>query len=102
MSISQMILQYVITLILGGVVGFLTTQLKSKNKKNKALEDAVKALLKDRLIERYRELKEKGEISILDKENLEEMFNQYENLDGNGTVGRMVKELLDSKTKIVN
>lgn len=101
MDITQMIMQYIITLILGGAVGFLSTQLKTSKKKHKTLENGVKALLKDRLVDRYRELKEADGISILDKENIEEMFEQYKNLDGNGTVKRMVEELLNSKTKIV-
>ena len=58
----------------------MTTKIKDKGKKDKAIENGVKALLRNELIRRYREFEEKGEISILDKENLEEMFEQYKNL----------------------
>ena len=40
-------------------------------------------------------------MSILDKENIEAMFEQYQNLGGNGTVKKMYEELLDLPTKII-
>ena len=43
----------------------------------------------------------KGEMSILDKENVEHMFKEYENLGGNGTVKQMYEELLGLPIKIV-
>ena len=70
-------------------------------KKDLAIEQGVQALLRNEIIRRYREFESKGEISILDKENLEEMFEQYKNLGGNGTVKKMMDDLLDLKTKIV-
>ena len=58
-------------------------------------------MLRNELIRRYREYEIKKEISILDKENMEAMFKQYENLGGNGTVKKMYEELLDLPTKII-
>ena len=70
-------------------------------KKNNSIEKGLVALLRDRLIQTYREYEVKGEISILDKENIEDMFKQYENLGGNGTVKKMYEELLELPTKII-
>ena len=58
-------------------------------------------MLRNELIRRYREYETKQEISILDKENMEAMFKQYENLGGNGTVKKMYEELLNLPTKII-
>lgn len=107
-DILKIILSYIIPTVLGSLVGFLSTKLK-KNKekekimeeKNKAIETGVQALLRNEIIRRYREFESKGEISILDKENLEEMFIQYKNLGGNGTVKKMMDDLLSLKTKII-
>lgn len=100
-NILQMILSYLIPTILGGILGFISTKLKKNKKKDLAIEQGVQALLRNEIIRRYREFESKGEISILDKENLEEMFEQYKNLGGNGTVKKMMEDLLELKTKII-
>ena len=74
---------------------------KEQERKNKAIENGVQALLRNELIRRYREYESKGEMSILDKENIEHMFNEYANLGGNGTVKKMYDELLGLPIKIV-
>ena len=62
------------------VFKYICKRIKKQNKKQEALENGVQALLRDRLVERYREVKTKGEISILDRENLEHMYAEYVNL----------------------
>lgn len=100
-EIINVITSYLIPTILGGILGFISTKLKKNKKKDLAIEQGVQALLRNEIIRRYREFETKGEISILDKENLEEMFEQYKNLGGNGTVKKMIDELLELKTKII-
>lgn len=100
-NIAQIILSYLIPTLLGGVLGFIATKLKKNKKKNLAIELGVQALLRNEIIRRYREFETKGEISILDQENLDEMFEQYKNLGGNGTVKKMMNDLYELKTKII-
>lgn len=99
--IWQQILGWFIPFILGSMITFLINRVKKDKKKDKAIETGVQALLRNEIIRRYREFESKGEISILDKENLEEMFVQYKNLGGNGTVKKMMDELLNLRTKII-
>ena len=87
-EIINVITSYLIPTILGGILGFISTKLKKNKKKDLAIEQGVQALLRNEIIRRYREFETKGEISILDKENLEEMFEQYKNLGGNGTISQ--------------
>lgn len=101
MNILQMILSYLIPTILGAILGFIATKFKKNKKKDLAIEQGVQALLRNEIIRRYREFETKGEISILDQENLDEMFVQYQNLGGNGTVKKMMNDLYELKTKIV-
>ena len=101
MNILQMILSYLIPTILGAILGFIATNFKKNKKKDLAIEQGVQALLRNEIIRRYREFESKGEISILDQENLDEMFVQYQNLGGNGTVKKMMNDLYELKTKIV-
>lgn len=82
-KIFQMIVSYLVPTILGGALGYITTKLKKNKSKDLAIEQGVQALLRNEIIRRYREFEAKGEISILDKENLEEMFKQYKRLGGN-------------------
>ena len=100
-EIFKIILSYLIPTLIGGILGFLSTKLKKNKKKEKAIEEGVQALLRNELIRRYREYETKGELTILDKENIEEMFTQYENLGGNGTVKQLMTELLQLPTKIL-
>lgn len=100
-DVIKIIISYIIPTILGGILGLIFTKLKKNKKKDLAIELGVQALLRNEIIRRYREFESKGEISILDKENLEEMFEQYKNLGGNGTVKKMMDDLINLKTKIV-
>ena len=100
-NILQIILGTVIPTVIGGILGFITAKLKKSKKKDLAIENAVQALLRNELIRRYREYESKGEISILDKENIEHMFKEYTNLGGNGTVKAMYEDLLELPIKII-
>ena len=100
-NILQTIISYIVPTILGVVIGFISTKVKANNKKDVAIEEGVQALLRNELIRRYREYEQKGEMSILDKENMEAMFVQYKNLGGNGTVKHMMDDLFELPTKII-
>lgn len=100
-NILQIVLGTVIPTAIGAILGFLGTKLKKNKNKDKAIEEAVQALLRNELIRRYREYKTKGEMTILDRENIEAMFKQYKNLGGNGTVKELMDELLEVPTKVI-
>ena len=100
-NILSIILSYLMPAGLGAGVGFLSSKLKKNREKEKAIEEGVQALLRNELVREYREYKAKGELSILDKDNIEAMFKQYKNLGGNGTVKHLVEEILELPTKII-
>lgn len=100
-DIVKMVIGYLIPTILGGLLGFLSTKLKKDRKKDQAIEEGVQALLRNELIRCYRDYQQKGEMTILDKENIEAMFKQYENLGGNGTIKQLMTELLNAHTKVI-
>ena len=103
--IVELLIKWAIPFIAGTLLTALLSYIKKKTsaeiKKDKAIENAVQALLRNELIRRYREYEEKGEISILDKENITHMYQEYKNLGGNGTVEKLYSELLNLHTKIV-
>ena len=100
-NITSIILSYLIPASLGAGIGFLSSKLKKDKAREKAVEEGVQALLRNELMREYREDKIKGEISILDKDNIEAMFIQYQNLGGNGTVKELTEEILKLPTKII-
>ena len=100
-EIFKIVISYLIPTVLGSLIGFLSTKLKKNRQKDKAIEEGLQALLRDVLIRRYREYKIKGEMTILDREDIDAMYKQYKNLGGNGTVKELMDELLDVKTKVI-
>ena len=84
-----------------GIISYIKNKLSKDKKRERAIEEGVQALLRNELVRRYREYEIKGELSILDKENIEAMFKQYENLGGNGTVKHLMEELLNLPTKVI-
>lgn len=99
--IVDLIIKWLIPFVLGTVSTYLISIIKKDRKKDKAMENAVQALLRNELVRRYREYKTKGEMTILDRENIEHMFEEYKNLGGNGTVKELMDELLEVKTKVI-
>lgn len=74
---------------------------EEQEKKSKAMENGVQALLRNELIKNFREHKVAGEITLLDKENMEHMFTEYFNLEGNGMMVEVHKEFLEIPIKII-
>lgn len=100
----EFIIKYWLEFIFGIVIAFLAyvmKKIRSLHARERAIENGVQALLRNELIRRYREYEIKGEISILDKENIEHLFKEYKNLGGNGTVAKMYEEMLELPIKIV-
>lgn len=104
----EFIIQYWLEIAFSCVVGAISIimkkiygKYKNLSARQKAVEQGVQALLRNELIRCYREYEAKGEITILDKENIEHMFKEYKNLGGNGTVAKMYEDLMNLETKII-
>jgi len=99
--ILEIVLKWIIPFILGTIISYFVSLFKKEKNKNKALENAVQSLLRDRLIEKYRLYKTRGEMTILDKENIDHLYNEYINLGGNGTVKELFEDLQHIKIKAI-
>lgn len=100
-NILQTIVNYIIPTFLGFIIGYVVDGLKEDRKEEKAIKNAVLAILRNELVRLYREYEIKGTLPILDKENIEAMFNEYKHLGGNGTVEHLINELLKLPTQIM-
>ncbi len=85
-------IEFVVTLI----VAFITFLYKKLMKYNDTIQHAkegVKALLKNRIIEKYKYYKEIGTINIFDKQIVNELYREYENLGGNEIIHELVNDI---------
>lgn len=89
----------VICSIFGFVIKLFFKKIKDLYEKQKAIENGVQALLKTKLISKYNECMLKHEITIVEREDINNMYNEYVNLGGNGTVKHLIQEILNLPTK---
>lgn len=105
---GDFILKYWVEVLLTSVSSFVVltyrkikSRFKEQDKKREAIERGVQALLRNELIQRFREYKLVGEMTLLDKENMDHMFKEYFNLGGNGMMKEVYDEFKDIPIKIV-
>ena len=65
------------------------------------MENGVQALLRNELIKNFREYKIQNEVTLLDKENMDHMFTEYFNLDGNGMMQEVYEEFNKIPIKVI-
>lgn len=98
---------YVINLLLGGVISYLFALYKQKKKEmqdaeaahvkeTKALKEGLQSLLRDRIIQAYNHyVKDKGWIPIYAKESINACYKSYEALGENGVINDLMEQLND-------
>ena len=105
---SEFILKYWVEVLLTGISSFviltykkIKDRFKRQDEKREAIEKGVQALLRNELIQRFREYKLAGEMTLLDKENMEHMFTEYFNLGGNGMMQEVYTEFKEIPIKVI-
>lgn len=68
---------------------------EAMEKENAVIKKALQALLRDRLYERYFAAKEKGFATITQKQNFENMYQQYHALGVNGVMDNLYNEFME-------
>jgi len=99
--IEMEIVLSVITTVMTGVIGWLFHKLKKHEetrenaeqkrleevlKREQAINDALRALCRDRIYQGYRYYKKNCGLSTQDLETMTKLYNAYHNLGGNGTI----------------
>ena len=80
MTIYQWLTILGIPSLVAGLFGFIRVQMSQ----NRAINLAVRAMLRDRLLQGYKHYLEKGWADYDDRANLENVWRQYHALGGNG------------------
>ena len=85
---ADFILKYWIEFIMGLVItglSFCYKQLKRKVEEHEVLKEGLVAILHDRLIQSGIYFLNKGEITVMELDNFNSMYEAYSKLGGNGT-----------------
>ena len=86
MTLKENILFWVGTGTFTAVMSFIIGKICIKLKRQTALEDGIKAILRDRILHAYNHYSEKGYAPFYAMENVTNMYTAYHNLGGNGAV----------------
>lgn len=72
--------------ILSAIIGYLIAHMKEAGKEIKAIKSGLQAILRDRLEQAYNSAASRKWVSLRDRENWENMYQQYHNLGANGVM----------------
>lgn len=85
-------------MVISALLGFgyrqMAKQQADERIKNKALQEGVQALLRDRIIQVYNHYQDKGFCPIYAKENIKRMYDAYHGLGGNDVATKLKDTLL--------
>ena len=75
------------------------TERQQKNEiKQKAIEDGLRSLLRDRIIQSCIKYSKEGHAPLEELDNVTSMFNAYKGLDGNGATEAIYRKFLNLPT----
>lgn len=77
----------------------LAEKLKENGQRQQAVELGIQALLRDRIIRAYNHYMEKGYCPIYAMENIQEMYQQYHALGGNGAITGLIEKIREMPTE---
>lgn len=99
MTIYQILCLLGVPSLLGGIIGMLWKRMKEINQETDAIKAGVQALLRDRLIQSYRYFSAQGYADVNDRENFENMYQQYHALRKNGVMDGIHEKFMDLPTR---
>ena len=103
---KEFILRYWLEAVFGIALGGLSfaykslrAKMKAKTEEQDAIRDGMVALLHDRLFQSGMYFLNKGEITVFELENIEELYDSYKKLGGNGTGKEIYERVQELRLK---
>lgn len=84
-----------VSFVLGGALTFFAAKCKGVFKRERALEEGLKCLLRSKLIDFHEKYTERGYCPIYVKEAARRSYEAYHNLGGNGVVTKLFRDLME-------
>jgi hypothetical protein len=108
--LTPQIILSLVTATASGFVGYFFYRLKKYEqekiremrelvKRDSAVNGALRALCRDRILQGYRFYKQHGEISTQDFETMDKLYRAYHDLGGNGTITAVYEKILQLPIK---
>ena len=99
-ALLQTIFSATFTFTLGGVVAWVSKVTKDTRNENTAIRDGVRALLYDRIVQGYLHFHDDlGYMPLQAKESMQDIYNNYRKLDGNGLGEQMYSRMKNLPTE---
>lgn len=83
-----------ITAGIGIVLKRISTKLETERKRNEAIENGVKDILRIQILDTYDRCKQAGVISVARKDAINSAYESYHALGGNGTITQVHNEIM--------
>lgn len=110
MEITVQIILSTVTAIVTSLAGYFLYKIKKrefeKEKdiekiliKDKAINESLRALCRDRILQGYRYYKQNDGITMQDLETMTKLYKAYHNLGGNGTITAVYEKILNLPIK---
>ena len=96
--IAKYWLEFVFSLAISGLTVWFR-RISGKVKKQQAVNNGVKALLRNEIVQEYNRYSDKGFCPIYARENIESLYKEYHELGGNGTITELVGKLQSLPTE---
>ena len=77
----------------------IRTNVKQLEETDEMLRTAIRAILRKDIINAYDKYTQKGWAPVYVKDNVQEMYESYHNLGGNGTVTHLMGEFMELPTR---
>lgn len=89
-----------ISILLTGMYGNVSKHLKKERKKNDAIAEGVKSLLRENIVHNYNKYQDRGYCPIYAKESIKRVYEAYHNLGGNDVATKLYNTLLETPEEL--
>ncbi len=94
MNVLSIVVTSAVSSLISGGLAFLLARMRGGIKRERALQEGVKNLLRGKLIDYYEKYSEKGVCPIYAKESVRRSYEAYHELGGNGVITKLYEELM--------
>lgn len=99
-EILKLAISWAVPAVLGALVGWAVSFSKKQKEENTAMRSGVRALLYDRIVQGYLHFHDDlGYMPLQAKESMQEVYDSYKKLNGNGLGDQMYKKMQSLPTK---
>lgn len=93
-TVITSIISCVISFVLGGILALTAAKWKGMMKRERALQEGVRSLLRNQLIDYHDKYLRRGYCPIYVKESARRSYEAYHELNGNGVITKLYQDLM--------